>query len=527
MLGVIFSGAKRDIESLGFGYLTPIATLQITPVPGATPEQHEEIVLGAIRKMGAQRYYPGAREGRQPTAPMPQALRRWLEAVCANNANLTEADVLQWAADHLPHPGQPLEGWQLNPAQTVLSLVDVDCWRCRRCNWVHLHGAADTCQHCLQTSANARTVPAADLRNAYFAELATSGQPPSRMSVQELTAQTGRDLSQRRQAYFQEVFLDDEPERACGVDVLSVTTTMEAGVDIGSLRAVLLANVPPQRQNYQQRVGRAGRRDDPLSVALTVCRDRSHDGYYFAHPEEMTAAAPGEPYLTTDRDAIFRRVVRAEALRLAFDTLADNDPQFAEGRNIHGQFGLANEFDQARENLIRGYLAQRTPEVEECVEALLEHTLLGRTIDAQTLTADVCDVLIDEVRDVADLRDEHPDLSQRLAERGLLPLYGFPTQVRHLYTERPDAVTALAARGRPRPRHAAGHFRVRARQRGSAREAGAHGRRPGRFSADRVPPRGAAAAGRRVRYGYLRGLCRHRSGGLGRLPGLRVTQSAR
>jgi Lhr-like helicase len=437
MLGVLFSGAKRDIESLGFGYLAPLATVQIASVPGATREQHEQIVLGVIRKMGSQRYYPGARDGRPPADNMPEALRRWLVAVCANNANLDEADVLQWAADHLPWPDQVLEGWQLSPSKTVLALIDADGWRCQRCNWLHLHGDAATCQHCLQPSMAARTVPAAELRNAYFAELAAADQQPSRMSVHELTAQTGRDLSQRRQAYFQEVFLDDEPRLACGIDVLSVTTTMEAGVDIGSLRAVLLANMPPQRQNYQQRVGRAGRRDDPLSVALTVCRDRSHDGYYFAHPEAMTAAAPGEPYLTTDRDAIFRRVVRAEALRIAFDELADNDPQFAEGRNIHGQFGLAAEFDLVRENLIRGYLGQRQDEVEACVAALLEHTLLGRSTDAATLTADVCGTLIDEVRDVADLPDEHPDLSQRLAERGLLPLYGFPTQVRYLFTERP------------------------------------------------------------------------------------------
>ena len=69
-----------------------------------------------------------------------------------------------------------------------------------------------------------------------------------------------------RQRRFQEVFLEAESGPAAGVDLLSVTTTMEAGVDIGSLQAIALANMPPVRFNYQQRVGRAGRR------GLGTCR---------------------------------------------------------------------------------------------------------------------------------------------------------------------------------------------------------------------------------------------------------------
>lgn len=53
------------------------------------------------------------------------------------------------------------------------------------------------------------------------------------------------------------------------INVFSCTPTMEVGVDIGGLCAVVLGNLPPEKANYLQRAGRAGRRDAKSAFVLT------------------------------------------------------------------------------------------------------------------------------------------------------------------------------------------------------------------------------------------------------------------
>src|SRR5207244_65413 len=118
------------------------------------------------------------------------------------------------------------------------------------------------------------------------------------------------------------------------------------------------------------RVGRAGRRGDPLSVALTVARERSHDQYYFQRPELITVEPPPPPYLATDRRPIIERVVIAEALRRAFGEIAATDSQFEPGSNVHGHFGEASAWPTYRARASDSIAAERADLVAFC-EALL------------------------------------------------------------------------------------------------------------------------------------------------------------
>ena len=94
-------------------------------------------------------------------------------------------------------------------------------------------------------------------------------------------------------------------------NILSSTTTLELGIDIGGLNGVLMSNVPPGKANYLQRAGRAGRRADGSSIVTTFSRPRPFDREVFLRIGDYLGMPLRRPVVFLDRERVARRHLHA------------------------------------------------------------------------------------------------------------------------------------------------------------------------------------------------------------------------
>ena len=313
--------------------------------------------------------------------------------------------------------GIRIDSFELHPVGDVV-------FRCRACRYVMGEALLGVCYRCGQES---EKVEPESIRNFYrraalFAEPRSEFPDPYPVRATEHTGATHRREARNIERWFQDLFLPDEHEGDHRIDILSVTTTMEMGIDIGSLLSVGLRNMAPNVANYQQRAGRAGRRGSAVATVSTYALDRSHDQYYFHRPKQIVSDPPRVPTLYLANDVIARRHFRSLVISSFFREWTPKNTSVS----LFNVWGTVERFLNGGEQSLTAFIRSHRKELLERGADVVDQSNHAR-ID-EWLTE-----LPNEIREAAaDEPDQKKDLLEVLTVRALLPKYAFPVDVVNL-----------------------------------------------------------------------------------------------
>lgn len=399
--------------------------------------------------------------------------------------NLFERDwvpkLLLIFAEPIPNGGFRLKGGEL-------SLQIGGAWAyCQSCRTTQRpFPGRTTCVNCNQDTAvviDPETDPVFVARKGYYRSStieALRPQPiaPMALIAAEHTAQIGSaqahevfSKAEENELLFQDVDLgqsDDGLERAA-IDILSCTTTMEVGIDIGTLTGVSLRNMPPARSNYQQRAGRAGRRGNAVATVTAFGSADSHDEHYFTNPDQMIRGDVDDPKLTLDNREIVRRHVTAYLLQryhqIRLPTINPEDQP-----HLFAVLGSVSDFRNPKKLLnrqdferwlrdneigLRSDVSAWLPEEltstdkQSILEMLIDETLvpIDEAIEYSPASTEVQEAGTAAAQPVEADAESSPELPEeegeerpgreaiaenlldRLLYKGVLPRYAFPTDV--------------------------------------------------------------------------------------------------
>ncbi|MBC5785976.1 DEAD/DEAH box helicase [Ramlibacter sp. USB13] len=344
--------------------------------------------------------------------------------------------------------------------------LDANWLRCRDCARIHPEALADVCPACLGAVVEV-DADYLDARTGFYRQQVQRAfderaiEPFGLLAAEhsaQLTGQPDESAFNKVEEYelrFQDVPLDNLPP----IDVLSCTTTMEVGIDIGALSGVALRNVPPHVANYQQRAGRAGRRGRSIASVITYAHGTSHDAHFFDHPEQIISGDVRAPVVYVENQQVLERHIHAYLVQRFFHERVPPDPT---SYDLFGSLGSVEQFlseshpcsllklegwldenaDLLRSEL-RGWvpafsfgLNEPVAEVNETIQGAIDRSKarIREVLPVEEYAAR--DTLVDLERESLERRLEEP-LLETLIGHAVFPRYAFPTDVVTFWVSKP------------------------------------------------------------------------------------------
>lgn len=235
------------------------------------------------------------------------------------------------------------------------------------------------------------------------------------------------------------------------LNILSCSTTMEMGIDIGGIQLVAMNNVPPHPANYLQRAGRAGRRSETKSAAVTLCKANPHDQHVFKNSSWAFGSKFPTPKVSLSSDLIIQRHINSYLLGMFLNGNTDSALKLTSGDFFIGEEGPwkrfannLNKYSKHSESFKKAIeqLVKNSPYEHQSYETFMANSadmmnkvrgiwhkewsaLIEEQIRLQASTNDPASKALEYRKE----RHKGEYLLRDLANYGFLPGYGFPTSL--------------------------------------------------------------------------------------------------
>ncbi len=315
----------------------------------------------------------------------------------------------------------------LDSIKFVLTEEDKEWVVCNKCGSIHPFDIEGKCSIC--ESNDIKKFPANKIEKIdYWRKPVVSDETIKSVNTEEHTAQLSfkdQKISTWAKTEDYEMRFQDvnvETISKFPIDILSCTTTMEVGIDIGSLTAIGLRNVPPLRENYQQRAGRAGRRGSSLSTISVYAQNGPHDSYYFKSPDKIIRGKLRKPWIDVNNDKIIYRHFNL----IVFTKFFEPKDYSLYDIKLYEFKDLLSEFKE--------FVRQINFSKDEINEYFICHDILNFK-----------NRLMDDLNKLFDKEyGENKKIFDLLYEKGILPTYSFPLDVIEFNIEDENSKTKLA-----------------------------------------------------------------------------------